>query len=73
MLSNPLCDPNDFSIQLEDAQGNLISSTLNCNYVGKTVKGLLTNLNDGNTCWGNIKVEDHLAPSIQCPDLYIFC
>ncbi|MEM6967486.1 MAG: HYR domain-containing protein, partial [Bacteroidota bacterium] len=73
ILSNPLCAPDDFSIQLEDEQGNPISNPINCNYVGKTIKGLLTNLNDGNTCWGNIKVEDHLAPFIQCPDLYIFC
>ena len=73
LLSSPLCDPNDFSISLVDESGNPVNNLLDCEQVGETLIGTVTNLMSGNSCTGAIEVDDNLAPSIQCLDTYIFC
>ena len=73
LLSNPFCNVNDFSISLEDMDGNPIDSLLNCDIAGKTLIGTVTDLSNNNSCSGSINVFDNLAPSIQCQDVYLFC
>ena len=73
ILNNPLCNPNDFSIEITDASGNIINNPISCTYLGQTLNAKLINNNDGNSCWGTISVSDNLAPTIQCQDLFIFC
>ena len=73
ILSNPACNPNDFSIQITDASGNLVNNPINCTYLNQTLDANLISNIDGNSCWGTILVEDNLAPSIQCQDVFIFC
>ena len=43
-------------------------------HAGKTVKYTLVHALTGNACWGEIKVEDKLAPALDCPaDITIAC
>ena len=35
-------------------------------YVGKTLQVEIKDLVSGNKCWGDIKIEDKLAPTLQC-------
>ena len=73
LLTSPLCDPNDFSVSIVDANGNPVNNLLDCNQVGETLVGTVTHLVSGNSCSGIINVSDNLAPTIQCLDTYIFC
>ena len=73
LLSSPLCNPNDFSIVVVDANGNPVSNLLDCNVAGQALMGTVTDLSNGNSCSGTINVSDNLAPVIQCLDTYIFC
>ncbi len=37
-------------------------------YIGKTIYGKVTDASGLNSCWTTIKVEDKIAPQIECPD-----
>ncbi|MEI6882347.1 MAG: proprotein convertase P-domain-containing protein, partial [Bacteroidota bacterium] len=41
--------------------------------VGKTYQVRVTDPKTGNKCWGNIKIEDKLAPKLTCCDVTIPC
>lgn len=50
------------------------SPTVNANHIGQTFIYSVKELNSGNSCWGTIKVEDKLGPSITgCADLTLTC
>ncbi|NUN69240.1 MAG: hypothetical protein HUU02_05965, partial [Bacteroidetes bacterium] len=43
-------------------------------HIGKTLNYTLVHATSGNMCWGQIKVEDKLAPTLNCPeDITIAC
>ncbi|MBK9735279.1 MAG: HYR domain-containing protein [Saprospiraceae bacterium] len=43
-------------------------------YSGKTIYGKVTEASGINSCWTTIKIEDKLAPTIECPrDLTLTC
>ncbi len=41
--------------------------------VGKTFKVKVVDICNNNYCWGNLKIEDKLAPTITCADVTITC
>ncbi|MEI6411399.1 MAG: proprotein convertase P-domain-containing protein, partial [Bacteroidota bacterium] len=41
--------------------------------VGKTYQVRVTDPKTGNKCWGNIKIEDKLAPKLTCCDVTLPC
>ncbi|TNE52304.1 MAG: HYR domain-containing protein, partial [Bacteroidetes bacterium] len=41
--------------------------------IGKTYQVRVTDPDTGNKCWGNLKVEDKLAPVLDCPNYSIVC
>ncbi len=53
------------------------SAVVDCGFVGQNVEYHLTKYyNDGtvNSCWGNVLVEDKMAPSLDgCDDVYVYC
>lgn len=56
-----------FTITLLDETGNLIpDNLLTAEHLGQTVSANVTSTCDGNSCWGNIFVEDKLDPTIEC-------
>ncbi|NNE26209.1 MAG: hypothetical protein HKN09_05150, partial [Saprospiraceae bacterium] len=58
-----------FEVNVIDPSGfNLGSQVDGMTYLGDTLKVEVLNSCSGNTCWGQIVVEDKIAPVIQCPD-----
>jgi len=48
-------------------------NVVNASDVGKTYKVKVTDLCSGNYCWGEVKIEDKLAPTITCTDITLTC
>jgi hypothetical protein len=49
--------------------GNVVSS----GQLNQTLKVKVTHTPSGNSCWGNILVEDKLAPTVTCQDITLNC
>lgn len=70
---------NTFGIPLLNSNGTTIatsSAIVGCSLVGQNVQyNLIKTYVDGtsNQCWGNLLVEDKLAPSVVCTDVTVFC
>jgi Secretion system C-terminal sorting domain len=52
------------------AVGNFIA---NSTHIGKTLEVRVRDLQSGNSCWGNIFIEDKLAPTVICQDITVSC
>ncbi len=66
--------PSNFSISLKDKNnmpipGNMLTGA----YVGQTVQYTLTVIQNGNSCWGTILVEDKMPPTISCENDTMNC
>ncbi len=61
-------DDSAYEVMLSDEDGNMIGNTITAAYIGQTLTVMVSCIEDGNSCWGNILVEDKLAPEITCPD-----
>jgi len=56
-----------YYITILDQQGNLIPGNMvTSEHLGQTLTANVISTCDGNTCWGNILVEDKLEPEIVC-------
>jgi len=66
---------DDYVITVTDANGNVIpGNLLGLNHVGTTVEVSILDPDTGNSCWGEILVEDKLIPTFDCPaDLDVTC
>jgi hypothetical protein len=49
------------------------SPVVTCAEVGLTLEVMIRDRNSGNSCWGEITVEDKLAPTIECGIDTLFC
>ncbi|NNE15943.1 MAG: hypothetical protein HKN51_13245 [Saprospiraceae bacterium] len=64
----PQCNSN-YTVSLYDDYGLPISGTeLGIEYNGKLLSYKITDINCGNSCWGNLLVEYKYPPQIECPD-----
>ena len=61
-----------WSQYIVDIEGPL-TNKVTCADVGKIYKVNITDPFTGNKCWGNIKIEDKLAPTIVCADVTVSC
>lgn len=73
LLQDGNCDPSEFTVDIQDPQGNSIGDTLTCNYIGMSMTATVTHNISGNSCWTIINVEDHIIPFFQCADTTILC
>ncbi len=48
------------------------TDTLDHTYLGQTVSVMVTSPN-GNSCWGDVIVEDKLPPILTCRDTFVYC
>ncbi|MEI6412541.1 MAG: HYR domain-containing protein, partial [Bacteroidota bacterium] len=53
--------------------GPWVPATVNANDVGQTYQVRVTETASGNRCWGSVKIEDKLAPEINCTDINLSC
>lgn len=75
ILNNPPmnCLP-DYQVVLIDANGNMLPQPIvNCQHVNQTLTVKVYHTPSNNFCWGNLLVEDKLAPSVQCQNDTISC
>lgn len=49
------------------------SPVVTCDYINTTLQVMVRDMNSGNSCWGDIYVEDKLAPRIECGNDTLFC
>jgi Cohesin domain len=73
ILQNPTnCSPNGpsaFQVIVMDLGGFPIptSPVVNADHIGQTLTVKVKHWATGNSCWGNINVEDKVGPTITCP------
>ncbi len=59
--------PDDFDVTVSNLYGE-IDNPITSAYIGQDLYVKVTDLNSGNSCWGNITLEDKLGPIIEsCP------
>ncbi len=62
----------DYTIQVFNSNGLPLGSTIGEAHLGKKLKVTVT-APDGNSCWGEIIVEDKTPPVLVCNDVYTTC
>ncbi len=60
---------SQYQVSIEGKTNNIVT----CADLGKTFKVSIIDPFTGNKCWGNILVEDKLAPTITCADVTVSC
>jgi hypothetical protein len=60
------------TVLLQPNQQNL-GNTVGCAQIGANLIVKVMDACSGNTCWGNLKVEDNLVPGISCQPLFLPC
>ena len=53
--------------------GPWVPAILNSSHVGNTYVVRVTDPETGNSCWGEVTIEDKLPPTIECRDITIIC
>lgn len=61
-----------YTINVKGPNGQNLGATLGFEQLKKTLKYTITNTN-GFSCWGEVTVEDKIAPTITCRDLTVDC
>ncbi|MDO8366577.1 MAG: PKD-like domain-containing protein, partial [Saprospiraceae bacterium] len=73
---NYLCF-DDYLVELDCTlplgNGPWVPAIVNASNIGNTCSVRVTHLVSGNSCIGNIKIEDNLDPSINCEDFSVPC
>ncbi len=67
---------DDYTVTLFESSGIALSTgnIVNASHIGETITFNLSHPISGNVCWGEVLVEDKLAPTITCPaDVTIAC
>ena len=74
MLSGSNNCSGNWLVSITDANGNIVpGNVVNCIYIGQILMVSVEDVTTGVSCWGNILVEDKLAPTITCNDVTISC
>ena len=63
---------DDYIVTIEGANGVALGNTVGADQVGMTLTATVTDP-DGNSCWGELFVEDKYGPSLDCTDIYTTC
>jgi hypothetical protein len=72
-INQALVDPNlpgSFRLEVNRVGPFWSSPFFDRNDVGKTYQYRVTEPSSGNRCWGSVKIEDKLPPTLTCPPLY---
>jgi len=63
---------DDYTVSIAGANGAVIGNTVGADHVGMTLTATVTDPN-GNSCWGQLTVEDKIGPTLECIDVYTTC
>lgn len=64
---------DNYTVTIKDNNNNPIPNPMNCNQIGEVYIFEVTDNTTGNSCWGEVVVEDKLAPVLTCPNRTIPC
>ncbi|TVQ50229.1 MAG: hypothetical protein EA362_02845, partial [Saprospirales bacterium] len=64
---------DDYELIIETLGGVIVSNPITAPFVGQTLMVTVLDPATGNSCWGNVKVEDKIPPVIVCRDLVLSC
>ncbi|MBK8699867.1 MAG: hypothetical protein IPN29_10160 [Saprospiraceae bacterium] len=75
MLATSLQNPTEFyTLEIRDASYHKIpGNVLNGDHIGQVLEYTVGHKCGTNTCWGNIRVQDKLPPSLQCSNKTVWC
>lgn len=74
ILSVPHSPGVPHTLELTDKFGNEISSNIvDISHLWTTLTAKVTNTISGNSCWGEVAVEDKKAPEIACSSVEVTC
>ncbi|MBT8233148.1 MAG: T9SS type A sorting domain-containing protein [Saprospiraceae bacterium] len=62
------CSAGNFEVTVSNQYGQIPNPIVDPSYIGQDLYAKVTDLNSGNSCWGNIILEDKLGPLLEeCP------
>ena len=64
---------DDYQVEVLDENGESLGNLLTCENIGYSYTVRVTDPDTGNKCWGQVKVEDKMPPTIDCFDRTIAC
>lgn len=62
-----------YAVEVYSNTGQNLGNMLDCSFVGQTLVYRVFDICNGNSCWGTLKVEDKIPPTISCPDVLYSC
>jgi hypothetical protein len=63
---------DDYEVEVFNTSGISIGTSIGSQYLDKKLKVTVTGP-DGNSCWGEVIIEDKTAPDLVCTDIYTTC
>ena len=63
---------DDYTVSIAMQNGTIIGNTVGADQIGMTLNATVTDPN-GNSCWGELIVEDKFGPDLDCIDIYTTC
>lgn len=65
--------PGALELTLFNNIGQILPNPLTCANIGQTVTARVRHVATGNFCTSDLTVLDAIAPTISCPDKFVFC
>ncbi len=62
-----------YTVSIIDQFGNNIGNTVNGTHIGQTLPATVTSPSNGNSCTGNIFIEDKYIPTLSCSNYNLLC
>ncbi len=62
-----------FTVTITTLQGVPVPNPVPLSYLGQTLKYSVKHIMTCNSCWGNFKTEDKIAPEVVCEDIHLNC
>ena len=66
-------DAGFFTVNISSNTGANLGNTIGCAQIGQVLTVKITDICNGSSCWGNLKVEDKLDPLVTCTDIFLPC
>ena len=67
------CYDTRYTVMVLSPLGANLGNTVNASFIGKTWTVKVVDNNTQQSCWGSIKVEDKLAPEVECLNYTVDC
>ncbi len=62
-----------YTVEAFNIQGQNLGNQLDCSLIGQSLTYRVTDTCSGNSCWGNLRVEDKMPPFLACEEIFFSC